>query len=344
MLNDYLARAHALAEAGRAFVVATVVRAHAPTSAKAGAKAIVTQEGTLEGWVGGACTQPAVIRESLKALQDGTPRYLRLGPPESLRGDQPGVIEVPLTCVSGGTLEIYLDPHRPAPQLLLVGHLPVVEALAALGADLNFKVTVAGEAVTAAQFPRADRVQAYDPAEPAALRVPAGAYAVVASHGHYDEPALEALLPSAAAYVALVASRQRGAAVRDYLRAAGLAPECLARLKCPAGLDLGAVTPEEIALSILAEIIQLRRRGPLSSPPFSSSPGQPSDLPAALLEMRPAVIPAPAPGEAVDPVCHMVVTIAGARYQSEYNGRTYYFCAPGCQRTFEKNPALYATA
>ena len=104
MLNDSLARAHALAEAGRAFVVATVVRAHAPTSAKAGAKAIVTQEGTLEGWVGGACTQPAVIRESLKALQDGTPRSLRLGPPESLRGDQPGVIEVPLTCVSGGTL------------------------------------------------------------------------------------------------------------------------------------------------------------------------------------------------------------------------------------------------
>ncbi|MBL8056385.1 MAG: XdhC family protein [Anaerolineales bacterium] len=343
MLNDYLARAHALAEAGQAFVIATVVRAHAPTSAKAGAKAIVTPDGALDGWVGGSCAQPTVVRESLKALADGTPRFLRLGPPEMLRGDQPGVIEVPLTCVSGGTLEIYLDPHQPPPRLLLIGHLPVVEALAALGADLGFAVTVTGDGVAAAQFPRADRVQAFDPA---GLRVPAGAYVVVASHGHYDEPALEAVLAGPAAYVALVASQKRRAAVLDYLRGSGLPPEALARLKCPAGLDLGAVTPAEIALSILAEIVQLRRRGNSAPAAVAAPPAAPPapELPASILAMRPAVIPTPGPGEALDPVCHMLVEIASARYKSEYNGRLYYFCAPGCKRSFDKDPHRYAAA
>ena len=343
MLNDYLARAHALAQAGQAFVIATVVRAHAPTSAKAGAKAIVTADGALDGWVGGSCAQPTVIRESLKALADGTPRFLRLGPPEMLRGDQPGVIEVPLTCVSGGTLEIYLDPHRPPPRLLLIGHLPVVEALAALAADVGFDVTVAGDDVTAERFPRAGRVQAFDPAS---LRVPDGAYVVVASHGHYDEPALEAALAGPATYVALVASRKRRAAVLEYLRGSGLPAEALARLKCPAGRDLGAVTPEEIALSILAEIVQLRRRGapsraPSGAAPAAAAPPSAPDLPASILAMRPATLPTPGPGEAVDPVCHMLVDIATARYKSEYNGRAYYFCAPGCKRSFDKDPQKY---
>jgi xanthine dehydrogenase accessory factor len=343
MLNDYLARAHALAAAGQAFVIATVVRAHAPTSAKAGAKAIVTADGALDGWVGGSCAQPTVVRESLKALADGTPRFLRLGPPEMLRGDQPGVIEVPLTCVSGGTLEIYLDPHRPPPRLLLIGHLPVVEALAALGADLGFDVTVVGENVAAGQFPRAGRVRTLDPA---GLTAPDGAYVVVASHGHYDEPALETVLAGPAAYVALVASQKRRQAVLEYLRGSGLPAEALARLKCPAGLDLGAVTPEEIALSILAEIVQLRRRGSLTpspAPPVAAADERPPapDLPASILAMRPATLPTPGPGEALDPVCHMLVEIATARYKSEYNGRAYYFCAPGCKRSFDKDPQKY---
>ncbi len=343
MLNDYLARAHSLASAGQAFVIATVVRAHAPTSAKAGARAIITPDGALDGWVGGSCAQPTVVRESLKALADGTPRFLRLGPPEFLRGDQPGVIEVPLLCVSGGTLEIYLDPHLPAPQLWLIGHLPVVEALAALARTMGYAVTVAAEGATPEQFPGAARLLGF---EPAALPIPPGAFVVVASHGNYDEPALEVVLQSDAAYVALVASRKRRDAVLDYLRGSGLPAEKLARLKCPAGLDLGAVTPDEIALSILAEIVQLRRRGAkvnLQSP-ATSVPSLPSDLPASILAMRPAKIPTPGPGEALDPVCYMLVEIATARYQAVYADRTYYFCAPGCKRSFEKDPLKYLSA
>lgn len=343
MLNDYLTRAHALASAGQPFVLATVVRAHAPTSAKAGAKAIVTPDGALDGWVGGSCAQPTVVRESLKALADGTPRFLRLGPPETLRGDQPGVIEVPLLCVSGGTLEIYLDPHLPAPQLWLIGHLPVVEALAALARTMDYTVTVVGDGLTREQFPGAGQILPFDPA---ALSVPPGAFVVVASHGNYDEPALEVVLNGDAAYVALVASRKRRDAVLDYLRGFGLPPEKLARLKCPAGLDFGAVTPEEIALSILAEIVQLRRRGTkvnLQSP-ATSVPSLASDLPASILAMRPAAIPTPGPGEALDPVCYMLVEVATARYTTVYDGVTYYFCAPGCKRSFEKDPLKYLSA
>src|SRR3990170_2985380 len=127
---DYLDQAHTLQQSGQPFALATVVRAEKPTSAKAGAKAIVTADGTLTGWVGGSCAQPTVICEALKALQDGQPRLVRLCPPERLgRASQDGVIEVALTCISGGTLEVYIEPHLPQPQLIVVSHLPVAEAL-----------------------------------------------------------------------------------------------------------------------------------------------------------------------------------------------------------------------
>jgi xanthine dehydrogenase accessory factor len=344
---DYLTYAQTLREAKQPFVLATVVRAHAPTSAKAGAKAIVTGDGALTGWVGGSCTQPTVIRESLKALKDGTPRFLRLGPPDTLGGGGPGIIEVPLTCISGGTLEIYLDPNLPLPQLFVIGHLPVVEALVDLGKTMNYAVTVMGEDVTSDHFPNADRVLPLDLEH---LSLSPQTFVVVASHGNYDEPALEAALNTQASYVALVASHKRGASVLEYLRGSGLSEEKLARLKCPAGINFGAVTPEEIALSIIAEIVQIRRGGSLPShdpaPAVGAASLQPiaEPLPQSILDMRTDTIPTPGPGEAVDPVCHMLVEVATARYKSDYNGQTYYFCAPGCKRSFEKNPQQFVTA
>lgn len=336
---DYLSQAQALRIAERPFVLATVVRAHAPTSAKAGAKAIITADGTLNGWVGGSCAQPTVIRESLKALVDGTPRFLRLGPPETLQGSSPGIIEVPLTCISGGTLEIYLDPHLPQPHLLVIGHLPVVESLVALGKAMNYAVSVMGEGVGPEQFPEADRVLGLDFQ---GLPVTPQTYVVVASHGNYDEPALEAALRSQAGYVGLVASRKRRDTVLEYLRGSGLSETELGRLKCPAGLDFGAVTPEEIALSIVAEIVQFRR----GKSQAAAEPAKPAaariDLPESIMAMRPSVTPVAGPGEAIDPVCQMIVAIATARYTSQYEGRTYYFCAPGCKRTFDKNPKQFA--
>lgn len=326
MTLDLFERAHELSHAGQAFAVATVVRAEKPTSAKPGSKAIVTADGRLSGWVGGSCAQPTVIRESLRALHDGEPRLLRLCPPESMGlAPQEGVIEVVLACASGGTLEIHIEPYLPRPQLIAIGHLPVVEALATLGKGVGYAVTVMALEADGDRFSQADRF--LDRLDWLQVDVTAQTYIVVASHGNYDEEALEGALKTGAPYVALVASRKRAAAVMQSLRDAGLSEEQLARIKCPAGLDLGARTPEEIALSVLAEIVQLRRRAPslpLDSHPLASRAGQ-------------------EPAEAVDPVCGMSVEVASARHTFDHRDQTYYFCSAGCRRSFAKEPAKYVT-
>lgn len=319
---DYLDKARSLQKSGQPFALATVVRAERPTSAKAGAKAIIMADGALTGWVGGSCAQPTVIREALKALQDGQPRFLRLTPPEKLgkaAHAQPGVIEVALTCISGGTLEVYIEPYLPQPQLIVIGHLPITEALATLGKGLNYSVTVLGLDATPNRFPQADLV--LDRLDFSQVRLTPQTYVVVATHGNYDEEALEWALDAGAAYVALVASPKRAEAMLQYLRETGVAEARLARLKCPAGLDIGASTPEEIALSILAEIVQLRRRTPET--------------------LAQSETPTPAQTEAIDPVCGMTVEMATARYVAAHAGQTYYFCSAGCRRSFEKEPEKY---
>ncbi|MBI3241494.1 MAG: XdhC family protein [Chloroflexi bacterium] len=322
MLENYLDQALALAKAGQPFVLATVVRAEKPTSAKAGAKAIITADGKLTGWVGGSCAQPSVIRESLKALQDGQPRLLRLCPPEKLGRSDDGVIEIALTCISGGTLEVYIEPHLPKPQLIVVGHLPLAEALARLGKGMGYAVTVMGMDATPDRFPEADMVR--DHIDFSQIKAAPQTYIVVASHGNYDEDALIAALKTDAPYIALVASKKRAESVIQYLRDSGIPEDRLSRLKYPAGLDIGAVTPEEIAISILAEIVQVGRQLLITNNQFPIATSAPVEV-----------------SEAKDPVCGMMVEIAGARYTTDYSGQTYYFCCAGCKRSFEKEPEKY---
>ncbi len=243
-----------------------------------------------------------------------------LCPPETLGArPQAGVFEVALTCVSGGALEIYIEPHLPQPDLVIFGHLAVAEALTRIGSSLGYRVTVLGAEVTGEQFPAAyavrDTLQRDEIPQSGALAI------VVASHGNYDEEALEAALGTPAEYIALVTSKTRAASVMDNLRAGGFKETDLARIKYPAGLDIGAVTPDEIALSILAEVVQFRR-GQLHSE-----------------RVRPE--PDSAPHEAIDPVCGMTVAIAHGHHLLEYNGQRYYFCAAGCKRSFEKDPKAY---
>ena len=336
MESDLIDKIYALKERGEAFVVATVVWAEKPTSARPGAKAVITGDGALTGWVGGSCAEPTVKREARKALEDGQPRLLRLCPPEKL-GDRvrEGVTEVPMTCISGGTLEIFIEPLMAQPHLVVVGHLPIARALAAQGKGLGFNVTVMGLEAVSERFPDADRV--LDTLDFSQLEIQPNAYIAIASHGNYDEEALLAALNSEAAYVALVASRRRAQGLMQYLKESGLSEERLGRLKVPAGLDIGAVTPEEIALSILAEIVQHRRQGVLTLDRSNVSVRL-RDLPVSA---PPAQSPTLEHSEARDPVCGMMVEIATARYFLDYNGQTYYFCAKGCQRSFEAEPEKY---
>jgi xanthine dehydrogenase accessory factor len=326
MQTDFYDQVRTLRETGNPFVIATVVRAEKPTSAKVGAKAIITEDGALSGWIGGSCAEPTVKREAKKALRDGQPRFIRLCPPEKMgQAPQEGVIEIALTCISGGTLEIYIEPQLAQPHLVVIGHLATAEALVSLGKGLGWRVSLMGLDVTRERFPSADYI--FDNLDFSQLAITQNTHIVVASHGNYDEDMLVAALQSQAPYVALIASKTRATAILQYLHEASLTNEQIARLKYPAGLDLGAVTPEEIALSILAEIIQRRRTEELSTHHAET------DLTIQVTpdESR----------ESQDPVCGMMVEIANSHFTSEYGGKTYCFCAAGCKRSFDKEPGRY---
>jgi xanthine dehydrogenase accessory factor len=332
---DYLDHMKTLRDLGQPFVLATVVRIERPTSAKPGARAIVTQDGAMTGWVGGSCVEPSVRREAVRVLKEGNPRLLRICPPEKMGTEpQDGVIEVSMTCMSGGTLEIYLEPHLTQPHLVVFGHQALAEALVSMGKTLEYAVTVLGENLSRQRFPAADRI--VEGLQFDQFEFLPNMYVVVASHGNYDELALEAALPSKAAYVTLVASKKRAESIRTYLSQDGLSSELLGRLKYPAGFDFGASTPPEIALSILAEIIQLHRHGQKAAAGSNAS--------ETVAVVAPQGEPPIEPQTAIDPVCGMEVEIATARYKSTYRGKQYYFCAPGCKRSFEKEPETYLQA
>lgn len=328
MSHEFYARAAELSARGEAFVAATVVRAERPTSAKPGDKAIVTTDGALHGWVGGSCTQPAVLAEARRALADGQARLIRLSAVPEAQTPRPGLTDLPMTCFSGGTVEIYLEPQLPTPRLLVVGGGPIARALVGLGAQLGYEVLSADMERASGEAAEGARAVA-DLAELPGLITPA-TYVVVASHGAYDEIALAYALRARVAYVALVASPTRAQAVREMLAGEGLPPERLAALKAPAGLDLGAAGPGEVAVSILAEIIQ--RRHVLDT--------EPAEAPEVELTAPDLAEPA----EAIDPVCGMSVTIAGARHTYAHAGQVYYFCCAGCRATFRKNPGEYVGA
>jgi xanthine dehydrogenase accessory factor len=334
--RSIFARAAELEAVGRPFAIATVVAVHRPTSARPGASGIVHPDGTIEGWVGGSCAQPVVVREALRALVDGQPRLLRLSkdvPAEGRRGD--GIVELVMTCHSGGTLEIYVEPHLPAPVLWVAGTTPIAGALVALGSAAGWRVSVFDPVVDPAAFPGADQVIAgteLRDTDPSAM--PA---VVVATQGVWDEEAVAAALSRNAAYVGLVASPTRAGVVRAWLRDEARIPDDrLAALRAPAGLDLGAETAAEVALSILAELVQVRR----GTATFVASPG-----PATLAGQAsaPAIEPVVDDIVLLDPVCGMTVDRAHARHLAEHDGVVYAFCSMGCRTSFIREPAVYLT-
>ncbi len=329
-----LRRAAELTAAGRSFALATVVAVVRPTSARPGARGIVHPDGKIEGWVGGSCAQPIVVKEALRSLVDGQPRLLRISkeaPSATRRAD--GVIDYVMTCHSGGTLEIAVEPILPAPELWVAGTTPIAAALVSLGAAAGFRVTVVDPVADPADFPAAERVHRAPHFR--GLEAARPPYVVVASQGVWDEEAVEAALRLEVAYLGLVASPTRAAAVRAYLREVEVPEERIAALRAPAGLDIGAETPEEIALSILAELVQVRR----GRAPFVAAPG-PATVAVATAGAPVAMEPAGADAIVrVDPVCGMEVERDRARHLAEYDGVVYAFCSLMCRTRFVRDPA-----
>lgn len=296
MRAELLQLAADLARRGEPFVLAMVVRRESYSSAHQGDMAVITADGAYHGWLGGNCTQPTVKREARAALQDGKPRLVSLSPEPSKQA-RPGVTALPMTCHSGGSVDIYLEPVLPAPQLLLFGDSPCARALARLAEVMGYQV----ERDTA----RARR---------------GSLFAVVATMGESDEDSVAAALALQPAYLGVVASRKRFAELRESLLRRGVAEEALEPVHNPAGIDIGARLPEEVALSIFAEMVQLRRAATATAGPV------------------------PAPRTETDPVCGMEVEVETARHRAEHNGRTFYFCNPRCREKFLAAPDRFRAA
>jgi xanthine dehydrogenase accessory factor len=310
-----LERMSELARSGQAFALATVVWRQGPSSSKQGSRAIITSDGQLHGWIGGACAEPVVIREARQIMADGTPKLLLLGSPDQFGTAVPdGMTVVPISCQSEGALQVYIEPVLPVPHLVIVGTSPMAHTLAELARALDWLT---------------DLVSQQDFTEG---RADARTMVVVATQGHGDEDMIERAVAMGPAYLGLVASRRRAEAVLGYLAERGVPQDQLDRVHAPAGLDLGRTTHEEMAVAILAELVQLRASGALSDGP---APGAAADL---------APGPEFALAELTDPVCGMTVQAGASAMPLEHDGATYYFCCAGCHRAFEENPDAYAKA
>ncbi|HYT48642.1 MAG TPA: XdhC family protein [Burkholderiales bacterium] len=304
MRPELLALAARLSAQGERFALVTVVRREPPSSARVGDTALVTEGGGYHGWAGGGCTRETVVREAQRAMAEGEPRFLSLSPDaaaESAPRARPGMVALPMTCDSGGTVEIYVEPVLPVPRLFLFGASPAVRCLARIAHAMGYRVDVVHPDADQGDFPDAQGVQKTFASE----TLPRGAHVLVATMGDDDLEVLRSVLAREPAYVGVIASRKRFETLRAELLQRGVPEAALVRVAAPAGLDLGARTPEEIALSVMAQIVQARRK------PIEATPA-----------------------EAVDPVCGMTVAVAGARHTASVGGVVYYFCCAGCRSKF----------
>jgi xanthine dehydrogenase accessory factor len=294
-------RAEELSAQGAAYVTATVVRAQRPTSARAGNVALVTSDGTIQGFVGGICAEHSVRLFAWTAMQTGEPVLLRILPEINDEGSdqkkEDGAVTVLNTCLSGGAIEVFLEPTLPIPRVNVVGSKPIAGEIERLGGEFDLDIVATGD-------------------EPANVREGDLAM-IIAAHGKGELEALKAAIDAKLPYIGLVASPKRGKALLEELRADGVAEADLAGVDYPAGIDIGARTPPEVALTVLARVIQTR---------YSENYTAPVRAPADQV----------APTFAIDPICGMTVTAEPGTLHLEHAGETVYFCAPGCKKTYEK--------
>jgi xanthine dehydrogenase accessory factor len=305
-----LAGAVELSRARRAFALATVVWRRAPSSGRVGSKAIILADGTVRGWLGGACAEPTVVREAQAALRDGRPRLLFLGSPDEVAAhERAGTISVPMACESEGALEVYVEPFLPRPHVVAIGRSPAVHSLALLARAIDWDVAVVDDGGRPDEHPFPELVRTT--LDLTGLGIGAASAIVVATQGHYDDLALEAALATDAGYVGVVAAEKRASSLLAVLRDRGYDDAQRARVHAPAGLDLGPLGNAEIAVAVLADLVARRARGSFG-----------------------ATVAAPARREATDPVCGMTVFVDDAKYRVTRGGTDYWFCSAGCRDAF----------
>jgi len=280
---------------GEPFVLATVVWREGPSSGQHGSRAIYTAGGEMYGWIGGACAEPVFKREAVVTLEAGVPRLLALGTSDRF-GDLPqGTTAVAMSCQSEGALQIYLEPVMSMPHLVVVGDSPMAQTLATQATQLDWNV----ELVAGSDFSEGVLSD--------------NSIVVVATQGHGDEEVLMSALKASPAYVGVVASAKRGEALKDYLGSQDVCGGKIGGLRIPAGLDLGSTTHKEMAVAILAELVQRRAAGE-----FGGS----------------VAVDAPRPDTAIDPICGMTVDAVPTSHPLEVGDEIFYFCCPGCRAAY----------
>lgn len=288
--NEWIAQAARLQAEQTAFALVTVLRVQAPTSAKPGDKALVTADGQIHGWIGGGCAQPAVVKTVRQALASGLPQSIRITPTDQTAERTLGdVLEFGMACHSGGTLELFIDPVLPAPQLTVFGDSPVARALIGLAPRVGLQAVLVAEGAQAGDFPEAARVIGSDSSDAVAQALPTGGLVVVATQGRRDLQALHAALALQPQTLWFVASERKANVLRESLLGAGKDPAHVAAIVAPAGEPIGAQTPEEIALAVLATVVAARRGRPMRAiapqPTSTSKPAPKFQLDLPPLEM-----------------------------------------------------------
>jgi xanthine dehydrogenase accessory factor len=354
-MRDFLDKVMTLRRERRSFATATVVGRRAPVSAHLGDRAIVHEDGRMEGFIGGACSREIIRRQALESIRARRARLVSIRPDAGINASSdPEHVFVPMTCVSEGAVDVYVEPNLRPRRLVVIGATPVAEALSRTAVALDYEVIrlveegeqrdldapAASQEVGEAGEVKGTSGWTVAPLESLSDAITAGGpetAAVVATQGHYDERALEMILRArAASYVGLVASPKRGAAVKESLAQSGITGADIDSVRVPAGLDLGARTAPEVAIAILAEIVQSRPDQALDAEPRDQR-----DQAASREGRNSGGASAPPPAMALDPVCQMEVEIATAKHTAEVDGTTYYFCCPRCRSSFVKEPARY---
>ena len=313
-----------LKEKNDPFAIAIVVRREAPSSGKVGDKAIINKFGEILGWVGGGCVKGIIIKEAEDAMKSGKARLVKIGN-SIVSSKQEGVMEYKMTCQSEGTVEVFVEPVLPVPHLVIIGKSAIAKALVKLAGAVGYRITGVAQDANLQTFEKVDELVTQ--ISLANVRTTPATFIVVATQGEQDEKALVEALKKESAYVGFVASRKKMASITNYLADAGFDKTAIDLIKSPAGIDINAKSPDEVAISILAELIQVQNSLPVmvSFEKYDESKAETGISPKYY----------------INPVCGVPVDMNNPKHIIEYNGEKVYFCCDGCKVKFEQDPEKY---
>lgn len=326
MLDQFLEHTIELKKKNEPFAMALVVRREAPSSGKVGDKAVINKFGEILGWVGGGCVKSIIIKEAEDAMKSGKARLVKIGN-SIVPSKQEGVMEYKMTCQSEGTVEIFIEPVIPQPHLVVIGKTAIAKALVKLAGDAGYRITGVAQAANLQTFEKVDEL--ITQINLSDVKTTAATFIVVATQGEQDEKALEEVLKKESLYIGFVASRKKMVSMVQYLTDAGFDNAAVAAIKSPAGIDINAKTPDEVAISILAEMIQVRNNSAVnvSFQKFDESKSEAGT----------------APKYYINPVCGVPIDMNNPKHIIEYKNEKVYFCCDGCKIKFEAEPEKYMT-